>query len=670
MKLVSTALPSLTTRFSTNAKLLALVTASCTAAGTLRAAPSAGDRGSNPNLTFPATLLMQNGGPIIDVTQPPEPGMHAAKGDGVADDTDALQDAYDLLKRRFEAAPNGFAPEVEFYIYLPNGTYLVKDTILYRGDKVKANVDNWDICHVKFVGQNRAKTTLRLADHAPAFQDPAHPRPVLTFQHPTTAFNNGPAGNYLRDLTIDVGNGNPGAVGVMFQGANQTDMHDLTVVSEDGSGQYGIWFREGSVQGYYADITVRGFDHGIYDVVTPENSAAFEYLTLKDQRVAGITLGGGNLSLRQVLSDQSTTGVPALRYVGEGQQAVLVDSTLEGGTSKNPAVALTRDDKQSLFARDVVTTGYAAAVVIADKTAASAGEVKELVFPAEKILFDGQRTASLHLPVQDTPPLPQYDPAKDWAVVEDYPGVQEAFNSGKPVVCFKARKYQLKGDVSVPASVKVVEMLSARIEGGNLNVDQPSADPVAFQDGVCTVQVAAARDVAARCYGGRVVNDKALPVTVYLENVNDCISGDGFCPHGGKVFARCIDVEYHASPQIVCGGGSLWVFGFKTEDVKGATPMVVRNGGSLEVLGGYVNMIDSPNPGYAKRSIVTNEDSSASVTCSTNMVGLYDTAIKETRGNQTRTEPSADLPLRGGEYKKNFSIPLYVGSKTGADGDR
>ena len=43
-------------------------------------AAQAGDRGGGPNITFPETLLRQNGGPVINIKRPPEAGMHAAKG--------------------------------------------------------------------------------------------------------------------------------------------------------------------------------------------------------------------------------------------------------------------------------------------------------------------------------------------------------------------------------------------------------------------------------------------------------------------------------------------------------------------------------------------------------------------------------------------------------------
>ena len=135
----------------------------------------------------------------------------------------------------------------------------------------------------------------------PELSIPTQPKSVLAYQHPDTAFNSCSGSNYLRNLTINIGKGNPGAVGLYFQGANQTDMRSVTIKSEDGAGKYGIWFKIGSIQGYYTDITVEGFDIGVFDPVNPEGDPAFEYLTVKNQRIAGILHTGGGLSLRRAL---------------------------------------------------------------------------------------------------------------------------------------------------------------------------------------------------------------------------------------------------------------------------------------------------------------------------------------------------------------------------------
>jgi hypothetical protein len=92
--------------------------------------PTSGDRLTDSNITFPDKLLAQNGGPIINIKNPPDSSMHAAVGDGVTDDTVAFQDAYDLILKNYQAS----GPYMrDMYIYIPDGTYRITNTIIYRG---------------------------------------------------------------------------------------------------------------------------------------------------------------------------------------------------------------------------------------------------------------------------------------------------------------------------------------------------------------------------------------------------------------------------------------------------------------------------------------------------------------------------------------------------------
>ena len=633
--------------------------AALTLLGGSASALTLGDRGRGQNITFPDTLLVQNGGPVLDVRRPPQ-GVRAARGDGRADDTAAFQDVYDFAKRQFQEH-TGWGPENVLYVYLPDGAYKVSDTLIYRGPTV-GSFPKWDgrfdFNHVRFVGQSRARTVLRLADRAPGFGDPSKPKIVLAFQHPDTIFNNLPGGNYLRNVTIDTGRGNPGAVGVFFQGANQTDIRNVTIRSEDGQGRYGLWFKQGSIQGYYTDVTIDGFDDGIFDEVNAEGDVAFEYLTLRDQRHAGFRLSGGGASLRGVLSDQTSTGVPALLVDGSGPQAVLLDSALQGGKAAGPAIVLTRDAEQVLFARDVSATGYAESIQKAGFVAVPGAQINEYVSSPPKTLFPGTPAHSLRLPVRDTPAVPWFDP-KQWAIVDDYPSVQAAFDSGRPLICFKKRHYKLTGDVIVPPSVRFVNGMGAGAQGGALVVRQASPDPLLVQDADLPIRVEARRDVIQRCSGGGLSNPQGLPVTFYLENVNDDATGDDFCRPGATIYARQIDIEYGGGHQIVCNGGTFWILGFKTENMAGA-PFTVKNGGQLEILGGYCNATNRPPPDK-QHPIIENDASRASATLFTNLGGPFEKAVVETQGGQTVTASNTDFPKRGAVYRSDYVIPLYVG---------
>ena len=354
----------------------------------------------------------------------------------------------------------------------------------------------------------------------------------------------------------------------------------------------------------------------------------------------------------------------ALKIDGSGPQAVILDSELKGTGATGPAIKMTRASEQCLFARDIATAGYAAAVRKAGADVVPAKFVDEYVSYPVKTLAAGQTARSLRLPISNTPPTLWYDPKTQWAIVDDYPSVQAALDSGRPVVCFKQRHYKLTADVTVPASVRVVNGMAANVEGGAFIVSQPSPSPVLFQDSDMSIRVMARRDIIQRCASGGISNPKGLPVTFYLENVNDDATGDDFCRPGARVFARQIDIEYGGGDQIVSSGGVLWVFGFKTENMKGA-PFTVKNGGALEVLGGYCNQTNRPLPDQ-QHPILLNDGGRASATLFTNLGGPFVKAIVETRGGVSATAPNTDFPLRGSVYQSDYVIPLYVGDARAA----
>jgi hypothetical protein len=173
---------------------------------------------------------------VIDVTKAP----YYAKGDGIADDTDALQKALDDH------------PSNNRIIYLPNGTYLVSHQIefgLSRRFHPKDNIDGRDGKHQRLTilqGQSRDKTIIKLQDNCADFQetgiqkdqeDLGRPKVrgvVWTGENVAQHFRNA-----IRNLTVNTGKGNPGAAGVQFNASNQGCMHAVKIISEDGQGGIG-----------------------------------------------------------------------------------------------------------------------------------------------------------------------------------------------------------------------------------------------------------------------------------------------------------------------------------------------------------------------------------------------------------------------------------------------
>ena len=151
-----------------------------------------------------------------------------AVGDGVTDSTAALQAAIDF--QRGGEAGSG-ADKSAALIYVPPGRYVITDTIVLW---------KW----TKLVGNTKCPPTLVLPARTPAFAGADGLRPLLvtvdganssTAAHDWWVETGIDATNenfftQLHHFTIEVGAGNPGAVGIMWNVAQQTSVRDVSCV--------------------------------------------------------------------------------------------------------------------------------------------------------------------------------------------------------------------------------------------------------------------------------------------------------------------------------------------------------------------------------------------------------------------------------------------------------
>jgi hypothetical protein len=486
-----------------------------------------GDRQPQINQVYPAAAFHHSGtgGRILDVTRPP----FNARGDGVTDDTQALISALRFVRDNYEIIQGedyslcSQRHNRNWVVYLPDGEYLVSDTVSQGWPALAMNIlQGWEHCvylpvaspeheqqlyetpahspllhgnpqtpagddnagcylrgqypesHIyaennwalRVIGQSRERTILRLRDKAPGFGAGAD-KAVLAL-YLLQRGSNVNLGNYCENLTINTGCGNPGAVGLKWNSSNWGGVRNVAIRSGDGAGRAGLVTSANNATGYHRDLHIEGFDTGLEIAAGRETMVTLEYATLSGQREMAIRLGdaragggGDNLSARQLLVENA----PVVLRAGRAGQAILLDSECRAEPQQEAALVVTPDG--FLLARDLRLRGYDAAVVRNGQVAAGPGDLAEYS-SAEPVVLGA--APPWRLPVKDSPFIPPETDLVQWANVDDFGAVgdgladdtaaiQRAMASGKPVIYFPRANYVVNGTVDIPASVREVTAL-------------------------------------------------------------------------------------------------------------------------------------------------------------------------------------------------------------------
>jgi hypothetical protein len=445
-----------------------------------------GARSYVQKIVYPADALIQNGGSVYDVTNPPLASLPKAKGDGVADDTAAFVAAFDHVLKLMDNGRPSTGDEVVkrpagmFIIYIPDGVYRVTDTITYSGPtrfETPGQPRDETVIGIKFIGQSRDGSIIRLAPNAAGFDNPQDPKSVVQFIRPDVKFNNWAArGHGCRNFTIDVTN-NRGAVGIAYWSANNGLITNMLIRADNNAGFAGIYVRTAVLAGYIQDITIEGFDYGFLLIGEEIASCpAMEYLALIEQRIAGISVAKMSINLRNLAV---SGGATAVKLTGPSAQVVVIDSDLNGGGSANHAIHHVA--KSHLHLRNVSATGFAGTVAEDGQTKLALGTALEYSSLGVKYTRAGQK--ALNLPIKDAP-VPIYDPAPEkWARPSgfDQVSVQAAFSTGKPVVYFPSNNPYDFSQVTVPATTKIIDGMSGFFSG-TLTISESSVEPLFLVD--------------------------------------------------------------------------------------------------------------------------------------------------------------------------------------------
>lgn len=544
---------------------------------------------------------------VIDVTKAP----YFAKGDGITDDTDAIQKALDDY------------PANNRIIYLPHGTYLISKRLefglsprLHPDQKI----DGFDGKHQRLTilqGQSRDKSILRLKDSSPEFQKvgiqkdaedigrPVVRSVVWTGENVAQHFRNA-----VRNLTVHTGSGNPGAAGIQFNASNQGCLHAVKIISGDGQGGIGldIGFTGDSGPAVVRHLEVVGFDYGIW--AANLNSFTVWDVALRGQRKAGIRAPFDVLILHRI---RSVNKVPAL-WIGNRWSSfiTLIDGDFSGGAPDQPAILIDGTPKEKhVFARNVKVSGYGLSVKsTGDATRNAKGNLDEYSHGPQKAAFPDCVLRTLNLPAKDAPTVAWCNPQNEWVSVlkfgakgdgktDDTLAVQRAIDSGARVVYFPGGKeYQCK-NLILRGKVQRFIACEAYVNADRLEVHEGSAPVVlierfmpSWNKGRMNIYQKSRRTLVVRDINGSVYQDG--PGDIFIDDV---CGGLYMNTPGANVWCRYFNYEVDPGPGVVNKGGNLWIMGSKIEH---PTPQVELLAGSrTEIFGamwyaGFGDVVEKP----------------------------------------------------------------------------
>jgi len=562
-----------------------------------------------------------------------------AKGDGVADDTEALQKGIEASSRG-----NGKQSKV---LFIPNGTYRVTQTLV-----VKSSVGPW------VYGESRDGVVIRLAD---GITDTNCTAVLRTHPHEKGKTSADWFTRNFRNLTIDVGN-NPGVDGIRWYGNNTSILKNIRVI---GRGKIGInsGFLDQSGPNLIQDAVIEGFDTGILSQwIWGETLSR---VTIRNCHSNGVVVSANAVGIE----DLTVVNTPvAIRnevpnnWGHWGGVIALVGGRFTGGNPDQPAIL----NQSVLYARDVKTSGFKMALQSSTQGGNVAGpDIGEYTSSSAKHLFDSP-TNALRLPIKPEPDFPwENDPAK-WVCANDHgaiPGdnqddtaaIQKAIDgaagTGKTTVFFRGTGggdpnwYNLNGEVRVHGSVRhIIALGFGRILGnqgvGKFVVSDDSAPLVKFQH--------------LQAFGGGppTVENRSAARTLIVEScdlkilgtgrgdifVTDCSSHVELRQAGQKCWARQLNPEGTSDVGLVQNAGAdLWVLGSKFEGA--GVRFKTSAGGRTEVLGMFLY-----DPGDLKeadtRPIFDIDNASFSVAGLREITfgtHTYTVKVREKRGEETRT---------------------------------
>jgi hypothetical protein len=632
---------------------------------------------------------------MVDVTQSP----YGADPTGITDSTAAIQQAINANTLNQGNRTQNWSTGRIRVLYLPDGIYRITAPLMLPQNQRDAA---WLI----FIGQSRNGVVLKLDDNLARFAQDQKPAAVLSFWEGGP--NNVAFWNSVRNLTIDIGSGNPGAVALAYHNNNVGSLRDVTLLSSDPElrGRAGLTvLRDLGGIALFKNVLVHGFDVGV-DIENFHPAMVLSNIQVQHQRVVGVRNSQKLLAIEQLTS---LNDVPAVMNDGDHGQLVIVDSSLKTTGEAAKSESAINNKSGFLFARGLKVEGYGGEV---SEGAKILPEAKEYVIGP--IITANEKTPrqSLDLPIKPTPRV-AYEPVDKWAIVGGGEAptdvhIQAAIDSGANTVFLPSENYAINKTIIIRGNVRHLHggwsqlQPSAAMKQGSaplLRIETTSHDVLLIEcfdggfkredpltDGMLWIQNDSQKTVVLRDTflghgSGAYRNRSDEPGDLFIENVafggstpnkEEMHESPAFHFTNQRVWARQINPEGNR-PHLLNEGGTLWVLGSKVGEGYGPY-LVTKSGGRTEVLGITFNSLGEPKP--ADSALIVTEDSEVAVVGMERMFGKgtpHPAVVRETHGDVKREliHPAAGdspFPTRP-QLGQSLAIPLYRSGNSNPSND-